>query len=542
MREVITILLMFLMITSVKANSSRFSQRPSSIDSLMDLSHAENNQLLAFDYYKITTYLFSSDSLYMAMDYAKKGILAAEKEENYKVLGDLYIIKGYVYIGYGTYVRSIDFFSKGAQIGREHNIDKLIMAAYHGMGRVYNELEEYDKALDVLLKGLEIAKNDSVLRDEAIFYNAIGVSYQRLEEYEKALNCFDMFYQRSAVRGDTLSMVYASVNTGEVYRLSGNYEKAEEYYKKAESLNTHQQDPQAKAAILGNISNIYTSTGDYEKAIDYLKRSINVCYNSDGLSTYLLEDYQSIVDNYAALSRFDSAYVYYKQYIDFRDSVYESDRIRTIDNLLSEYKIAENEAQTKILTQKLRNRTLILIFSISISALIILLLLLIYSRYKLKIRVYEKETKALNLTIDEKNRELVTRVMDQNRQNEVYEEINSTLASLEKNEDVESLKEYLKSLKHSLSKKEKVGMGWDSFKLHFEQVHPEFFNKLMDECEALTQNDLRICAYIKLNLSTKDIANILNVSDRAVQTSRYRIKKKLNLPVEVNLMKYIQNL
>jgi len=541
MREVFIALLLLLMITSSKANSSRYSQRPENIDSLMGLARTENNHLLAYDYFKITTYLFSSDSLYMAMDYAKKGIQAAEEEENYKVLGDLYIIKGYIYIGYGTYVRSIDFFSKGAQVGREHNMDKLIMAAYHGMGRVYNELEEYDKALDVLLKGLEIAKNDSILRDEAIFYNAIGVSYQRLEEYDKALNYFDMFYQRSATRSDTLSMVYASVNTGEVYRMAGNYEKAEEYYIKAEGLNTFMQDPQAKAAILGNMSNIYTSVGEYEKAIEYLKKSIDVCYSSDGLSTYLLEDYQSIVENYAALTHFDSAYVYYKQYIDFRDSVYESDRIRTIDNLLSEYKIAENEAQTKILTQKLRNRTLILIFSISISVLIILLLVLIYSRYKLKIRVYEKETKALNLTIDEKNRELVTRVMDQNRQNEVYEEINSTLASLEKNEDVESLKEYLKSLKHSLSKKEKIGMGWDSFKLHFEQVHPEFFNKLIDECEALTQNDLRICAYIKLNLSTKDIANILNVSDRAVQTSRYRIKKKLNLPVEVNLMKYIQN-
>ncbi len=543
LNQVFLILLLSLMFSNhIQASKGIQKDRFAYMDSLLIVSKSNDSQIQAEEYYSITLYFFQIDSLFSANDYAKKGILAAEKEENYNVLGNLYIIQGYIYLNYGTYVKSIDFFSKGEQIGKKHQLDKVVMGANHGMGRVYNELGEYDKALEVLSNGLSIAKNDSVAKEIVVFYNAIGVALQSQEKFDSALVYFKKYYQKSTERSDTLSMIYALVNIGECFRLSNDFDTAIEYYYQATELNKSINNAQAKAAIYGNLSSIYTSRKNYELAIQYLKKGIAVCSSNDGLSSYLLQDYKLVVDNYAAISQYDSAYVYYIKYIAFRDSVYEKDRIRTIDNLLSGYEIAEKEAQAKILAQKLRNRTLVLVFSISLSVLIVLLLILTYSRYKLKTRFYKKETKALNLTIDEKNRELVTRVMDQNHQNEVYEDINTTLAKLEKTEDIESLKQYLTSLKQSLSKKEKVGMGWDSFKLHFEQVHTDFFEELLNKSESLTQNDLRICAYIKLNLSTKDIANILNISDRAIQTSRYRIKKKLNLPPEVDLIKFIQSI
>lgn len=512
------------------------------IDSLIRISKQDNSSVAPRDIYRITLYMYQKDSLFSAIEYAKKGIIRAESEEDYRTLGDLYIIKGYIYLSYGTYVKAIDAFSKGEQIGKEHTINALVIGANHGMGRVYNDIGEHEKAISAINIGLQLAKSNKESRELAVLYNAKGVSLQSLGNLDSANVYFNKFLQITTELGDTTSMIYALVNIGETYRFNEDFELAKQYYFKASELNKRINDSQAKAAIFGNLASIYFDQKDYKRSISFLKKSIELCSQNNGLSNYLLQDYNAIVEAFAAQNMYDSAYTYYNKYISFRDSVYESDRLQTIDNLLTEYEIAERESQAKILAVKLRNRNMILIFSFSLLILIVLLLILTYSRYKLKTKIYKEETEALNLTIDEKNRELVTRVMEQNRQTEVYEGINKTISSLENKEDTDSLKEYLTSLKISLSKKEKIGMGWDSFKLHFEQVHPDFFNKLLTQSKNLTQNDLRICGYIKLHLSTKDIANILNISDRAIQTSRYRIKKKLNLPKDVDLLKYIQNL
>ncbi|MFC2101176.1 helix-turn-helix transcriptional regulator, partial [Bacteroidota bacterium] len=101
------------------------------------------------------------------------------------------------------------------------------------------------------------------------------------------------------------------------------------------------------------------------------------------------------------------------------------------------------------------------------------------------------------------------------------------------NDFVDRLKSKLKSGK--VPEKE-----WNLLKVHFEDVHPDFFKKLLLKHPSLTQYDLKLCAYIKINLTTKDIARMLNISNRSVQTARYRIKKKMELPTDYNLFKYIQ--
>ena len=82
---------------------------------------------------------------------------------------------------------------------------------------------------------------------------------------------------------------------------------------------------------------------------------------------------------------------------------------------------------------------------------------------------------------------------------------------------------------------------WKEFNLYFEQVDKEFVKNIQKKHPKLTQNDLRICSLIRLNLSTKEIASLLNVSVRGVEQSRYRMKKRLELTAEDDLVKYISN-
>ena len=83
---------------------------------------------------------------------------------------------------------------------------------------------------------------------------------------------------------------------------------------------------------------------------------------------------------------------------------------------------------------------------------------------------------------------------------------------------------------------------WKILLIKFEQKHTNFFKKLKILYPELTPNDLKLCACLKLNLETKDIASLMNLSTRSVENNRYRLRKKLNLRSTQNLNDFILNL
>jgi AraC family transcriptional regulator, chitin signaling transcriptional activator len=79
----------------------------------------------------------------------------------------------------------------------------------------------------------------------------------------------------------------------------------------------------------------------------------------------------------------------------------------------------------------------------------------------------------------------------------------------------------------------------DLFNQQFSKLHPDFYEKLQNNHPELTKSELKFCAFLKLKLSSHQISSILNVSSEAIRKSRYRIRKKMNLPRETDLEDYI---
>ena len=80
---------------------------------------------------------------------------------------------------------------------------------------------------------------------------------------------------------------------------------------------------------------------------------------------------------------------------------------------------------------------------------------------------------------------------------------------------------------------------WTVFKEAFDNADNDFLKKVKQAHPSLTPNDLRLCAYLRLNLSSKEIAPLLNISVRSVEIKRYRLRKKMDLPHEQGLVEYI---
>ena len=80
---------------------------------------------------------------------------------------------------------------------------------------------------------------------------------------------------------------------------------------------------------------------------------------------------------------------------------------------------------------------------------------------------------------------------------------------------------------------------WENLKKHFNAIHTGYFDQLIKLHPSLTEVELRHCIFIKLHMQTKEIAKILNIDPKSVQVSRYRIKKKMKLPEQVDLRDYL---
>ena len=146
------------------------------------------------------------------------------------------------------------------------------------------------------------------------------------------------------------------------------------------------------------------------------------------------------------------------------------------------------------------------------------------------------------LELDNRNRELTSFTMFLQQKNRMLSDINDSLNEIKKESKSEELNSKLERIKRKIVKGTDDENDWRRFRLYFEQIHPDFFSKLRLQCEKLSLNELRHCAYIKMNLSQHEVADLLYVQPKTVEVARYRIKKKLGLSSKDNLLLFISTL
>ena len=134
-----------------------------------------------------------------------------------------------------------------------------------------------------------------------------------------------------------------------------------------------------------------------------------------------------------------------------------------------------------------------------------------------------------------KNRELAVSTMSLIRKNEFLTSIKDKLKNSEGSAKVKSV---IKTIDKDISEED----NWKFFKKAFSNADKDFFKKIKAKHPELTSNDLKLCAYLRLNLSSKEIAPLLNISVKSVEIKRYRLRKKMNLDRETNLTDYILSL
>jgi DNA-binding CsgD family transcriptional regulator len=154
-------------------------------------------------------------------------------------------------------------------------------------------------------------------------------------------------------------------------------------------------------------------------------------------------------------------------------------------------------------------------------------------------QIVELRNEKLQSEVAHKNTELASSAMNLVRKKEILSKLKEDLQQYRIIPEPDKAGKEFQKIIRVIDKELDHNEEWEQFAMHFDSVHTNYLKKLKEYCPELSVSDLKLAAYLRLNLSTKEIAQLLTISIRGVETSRYRLRKKLRIDNDVNLSDFL---
>ena len=142
----------------------------------------------------------------------------------------------------------------------------------------------------------------------------------------------------------------------------------------------------------------------------------------------------------------------------------------------------------------------------------------------------------------QRDKELANQAMNLVRKNEFLLKIKEELQNLKRTFQDENAGDRILQIINKLNREVDSNKQREIFELAFDEVHEDFLSRLKSRYPTLTPTELRMCAFLKMNISTKEIAPLMNISVRGVEICRYRVRKKMGIDRDTNLAGMLLNL
>ncbi len=468
----------------------------------------------------------------------------------------------------------IDEINQIISSSNKHTADSLCIL-YLSLGSLYASHMKYDSAYKYYDQSLRIANETSNKHQLAIINNIIGGFYYHCENYEEAHKYYKQGYNLYEEINDSLGISSLANNLGLVERFIGVDDRALDFYYAALHINEKLHHYPNLSFNHNNIGLTYAHMHNFDSALYHLKlaekiaikhglnKNLNNISNSLGTYYLLVKKYDSsyyylskafkqsirlnlifqIKENSKELSQLfdqigviDSAYFYHKTYKNYNDSILSNKNLMKMGLLMVTNNL-ENERRIEQIKQSRKELFYFIVFISIFSILIIVFLLWINQRNK----AHHSQLKLEHLALEKKylNNELTNFALHISENNRLIEEIKQTLKQIDGNK---VSKKNINELKFKLNTGLSKSQSKEILEQKVNEQHHEFIRILKTENQSLTKSELKLCLLLKLNLSTKDIAGINNVTPQAIKVARYRLRKKLKLDSTINISDYLNTL
>lgn len=445
----------------------------------------------------------------------------------------------------GNYLEQYQEIHQILPIFQKYNDIKHIGNCYKFLGILFSELYEYKTSLEYFQKSDELYRQTgsehalvSNRSNEAIVYYYMGEAdtakntiRSLLKEHDwKDTNLLMSLYNNlSLMTEDPEERAFCQQNS---ISIAQNYSGSRQNY--------------YKALVANNLALGYAKD---EKTLDSAILLYGFAYRmaqQEEANRIVLHSLAGLSGCYAQKGDYEKAYSYLSLLQSLQDSVMGASKVREINR--KEAKKAIDEYQNRI---QLQEQKIALQKKLSWVSLLILLLcmcififFIFYLRQrrridKITLRNKDLENKKLQQEVDYQNRELSSNMLILSEKKRFLQQILMQLEKFRGQKGISSACEL--TLRKMITEHMRSEDNWETFKMHFEKVHPNFFGKLKAQYPELSPNDLKLCAYIKIGLTIKEIAQMTAVLPATVKTNRYLLRKKFHLRDDQPLDAFIFN-
>ncbi|MCD4695351.1 MAG: tetratricopeptide repeat protein [Bacteroidales bacterium] len=462
-------------------------------------------------------------------EFARQALKLSEDINYQKGIAQSFNNLGIYYRAKGIYSQSIDYTFRSLEIMEALNDQGGIARCYNLIGIIYFFLENYKLSLEYYIKALDINKQQNDLKWIAGNSNNIGMIHERQGNYEQALQFYLTSLEMNIQLGNKNWIANNYGNIGSLYLKMGN-PLSLDYLKRRLAITRNQKNRDGISLSNLYIGNYYFSNELYKEAISYYIESYTIA-KEIGVLNKLSKSSKKLSASYAAIGDFKKAYVYHNLFKQYDDSLNLHANTQKITRLQMHEKHMINKQVEYMKHERSK-------FINSMIAIILIFLILftfiLYNRQKSIAKQHRLEQKKLAL----KNKALAEEI--EFKENLLQENIKYLV---DKNELLSTVIESFNKIKQTCKNKNQriinevifelqTGVEdniWEEFELRFNQIHSNFYKNLKQNFPQLSASDKKLCAFLRLNMTTKEISAITHQSVKSIETARSRLRKKLNI-------------
>jgi len=422
---------------------------------------------------------------------------------------------------------ALDHYLKAADQSLAAGDSSLYSKSLMNIGNLYIEKGALDRGRDYLSKAIEVDQQTGNLENLSVNYHQMGVYHLKKGEMDSAKFYLDYELKMNKESNNILLYIYNLSNLASLQIENNELDKGEsnslEALRLLDSIGGLMPPTFSRSVIHANLGVLNKKRGDFEKALYYFKmanQDITFKFVPE-LSIKLLFDLYEI---HKEMGNHALSHSYLGQYLQLRD---KNDKAVADQNLLAmEMRYNFNRLQQEHEHERRRIK-LVLYSTMALLGMGLFALVMFVQRQRIKIKNDQLLKNIQEIKLERLNRELASQALNMVRINERKINLIKTLK-----ERMPSFKRENQMVVSSIIddlEKEKNELAWKEFEMRFTEVHSDFYKKLSRINPNLTINERRLCAFLLLDMTTKEISSITGQNLRAIEQARTRLRKQLDL-------------
>ncbi|WP_177734604.1 MULTISPECIES: tetratricopeptide repeat protein [Flavobacterium] len=417
------------------------------------------------------------------------------------------------------------------------------------IGTIYTRQGKFKEAIPLSREVVSILTNhDDKSGTLGLAYTTLGSLYDSGKISDSAAYFYKLALEDFEKSDNVAYLPTTYIRMGELELKKQNSSAALQHFKKALDVAVRSENDQAHVSSLNALGKWYRNANNLKEAQHYFLEANKIAVTLSD-KTFEMKTLEQLIGLYEKQQHFAEVSKLQKRVMAIKEESYSLEKAKIGKSLEVQFETAEKNRKLALISQekeiaRLTNYLLAV-------CIVVLLVVFITGYYYLKNR--NKRDKQLL-----KTKEALVEALEQQKELKEIQFKNDldhkesqlsaiTLQMLQKNELLNEIKTTIE-LQQPLSEQQLVKMvnrhfeqknNWEDFNLYFESINKNFYTRLKQIYPEISANDLKICALIKLNLSIKEMASILNISPDSVKTARYRLRKKLQMNADDNLTNFI---